>query len=72
MRLRAKKKLKYLMYRYQKMFWYIAQAQGEIKKPLGYMNEVLLVLTYLAVKGVEFTVAQSVIGYIIILFIHPP
>ena len=42
---------KKLLYLYQRGFWYIALAKNEILKPLGFWNETLLILTFLAVNG---------------------
>ncbi len=48
---KLKKIGKDLFYLYQRGFWYIGQAKGEILKPLGFWNETILILTFLAVNG---------------------
>lgn len=54
---------------YQKAFWYIAQAKNEALKPLGFWNETLLILTFLAVSGQRPTVAQIIGAYALILIV---
>lgn len=46
-----KKIAKEAFYLYQRAFWYVGQAKGEILKPLGFWNETILILTFLAVTG---------------------
>lgn len=39
-----------LLYLYQRAFFYVAQAKTEALKPLGFWNETLSILTWLAVS----------------------
>ena len=48
--------------------WYMAQAKGEIIKPLQFWNETLLILTFLSVKGINVKISWM-IGIYLIVFI---
>lgn len=61
--------LKKLFYLYQRSFWYVSQAKGELLKPLGFWNETLLILTFLAVSGEKPNLMVVVAAYIVALVI---
>ncbi len=54
-------------YFYQRCFFYIGQAKNELLKPLGFWNETILILTFLAVSGTRPSIFQIATGYIFIL-----
>lgn len=62
-------RLKKLFYLYQRAFWYIGIAKGELLKPLGFWNETLLVVTYLTVRGMKTTVIQIITAYVLIMIV---
>jgi hypothetical protein len=43
--------MKKILYLYQRAFWYVGLAKNEALKPLGFWNETLLILTWLAVNN---------------------
>ena len=55
------------LYLYQRTMWRIGQAKNELLKPLGFINEALLVLTYLTIKGQKITVIDAIIAYLVVL-----
>ena len=65
----SKEKSKKLLYWYQRLFWYVAQAKNEILKPLGFWNETILILTFLKVSGYQITLSHILIGYVIVLVV---
>ena len=62
-----KEKFKKLFYTYQRVFWYIGMANGEVRKPLFLTNEILLLLTFLTVRGIKVGILEAVVAYIIIM-----
>lgn len=62
-----KERIKSLVWLYQRGFWYIGLANGEIRKPLAYLNEILLLMTFLTVRGIEVPIVGGVAAYIAIL-----
>ncbi len=65
---KTKTAAKTLLYLYQRTFWYIAQAKNELLKPLGFWNETLLILTFLAVNNQRPGLPVILTAYIIVLF----
>ena len=61
--------MKKLFYWYQRMFWYIGMANGEIRKPLTFTNETLQLMTYLAVIGVKTKYWWVVVTYLVIMIL---
>ena len=60
---------KRFLYLYQRMFWYVAQAKNEALKPLGFWNETLLIMTFLAVSDVRPPLWTKLIVYLLVLAI---
>ena len=58
-----------LLYFYQRGFWYIQQAKNEVLKPLGFWNETILILTFLAVNGSRPSVPIILAAYAILLVV---
>lgn len=58
-----------LLYLYQRLFWYVSLAKNEALKPLGFWNETLLILTFLAVSGQRPALKYILIAYVAILLI---
>ena len=65
--LNTKAAAKTLLYLYQRTFWYIGQAKNELLKPLGFWNETLLILTFLAVNDTRPSVPVIFTAYIVVL-----
>lgn len=57
------------LYFYQRIFFYIAQAKNEALKPLGFWNETILILTWLAVNGHKPTLHEIIIAYLIVVVV---
>lgn len=55
------------LYLYQRVFFYIAQAKNEALKPLGFWNETLLILTFLAVSNQRPSLPIILLSYIAVL-----
>ena len=51
-----KARLKRLWYLYQRAMWYVGVANSEIRKPLIFINDALILLTFLAVIGIKSNV----------------
>ena len=62
------KAAKGLLYLYQRTFWYVSLAKNEALKPLGFWNETLLILTFLAVNNSRPSWPTILIAYLAILF----
>ena len=61
------KKIKRLFYFYQRVFWFVGMANGEIRKPLIYSNEALQLMTYLAVIGIQTKIWIVALVYLVII-----
>lgn len=59
--------LKKVFFIYQKLMWYVGQSNAEIRKPLIFLNEILLIITFLAVKGYKIEILSVILLYILIL-----
>lgn len=64
-----KDKIKSFLFWYQRNFWFIGITNGELRKPLAYLNETLLLLTFLSVRGINLSVATALLIYFGILFL---
>ncbi len=61
---------KHKVWLYERAFWYVSQAKGELLKPLGFWNETLLILTWLSVRykfDPEFS--QVIVAYLAALLL---
>ena len=59
-----KNNLKSLLYWYQKAWWYVNVTAQEARKPLIFLNEALLIFTFLTVRGVEISTPMIALLYI--------
>lgn len=64
---KTKTAAKTLLYLYQRTFWYVAQAKNELLKPLGFWNETLLILTFLAVNNTRPSVPVILTAYAVLI-----
>ena len=65
---RLKEAAKDLLYLYQRVFFYLQQAKNEALKPLGFYNETLLILTFLAVRfDFNPSITQILGAYLVVL-----
>jgi len=64
-----RERLKKLFYLYQRSFWYLNFAADEANKPLRLWNETLLLLTFLAVRGINVPGKWVILTYIAVIFI---
>jgi len=59
-----------LTYLYQRFFFYVSTFKNELLKPLGFWNEAVLLLTFLAVRfDFNPTLKQTILGYLGVLFV---
>jgi hypothetical protein len=56
-------------YLYERAMWYLGQAMNEARKPLQFMNEALLIVTFLTVKGWHISLWHSVLIYLLVLVV---
>ena len=60
----ARETIKRWFFRYQKAMWYSAQTGSEIAKPLRFMDNVVLLATFLTVKGYNFGLWTMIVVFI--------
>lgn len=58
-------KIKRSVYLYTRVMWYMTQAKGVITQPLQFWNETLLILTFLAVKGINVSAFWAAVAYLV-------
>ena len=58
---------KSLFWLYQRSMFYAGLAFAEARKPLTWSNEALLVMTFLAVRGIETSIWKIVVIYCVLL-----
>ena len=54
-------------YFYQRLLWYVGFTAIEAKKPLVFINEALLLFTFLAVQGVKASLATIGVLYVVVM-----
>lgn len=69
MKIHYKKKIKSILFEYQKIMFYIGQASGEFGKPLRFMSEFILIILWLKTFGIDLTFGQQAIIYLVLMCI---
>ena len=60
-------RFKKVFYLYQRSMWYLGFTAQETQKPLRFLNETLLIITYLAVLDIRPGVVTIIITYLIVI-----
>lgn len=58
--------LKHILYYYYRAMWHMSIAKGELNKPLQFSNETIWIATFLAVKGIDVSILNVLIAYLVV------